>query len=117
MVDLNDWMNSSMPATVKRLEESILKEYHVETGDYFGLSKCTEIIEILDDLQAILFPGCYGKENITIDAITYFLHDKLRHIARRLIEHLKVVFQYQCMKEQKMRCDCDSRAKDVLNIF
>lgn len=114
MIDLHEWMNVSMPETVKKLEQSIMTEYHVETGDYFGLSGCIEIIEILDDLLAILFPGCYGAENIAVGEITFFLHDKLRHITRRLIKHMTAVFQYQCRHEQKKRCDCDNRAHETL---
>ena len=114
MIDLHKWMNVSMPETVKKLEQSIMTEYHVETGDYFGLSGCIEIIEILDDLLAILFPGCYGAENIAVDEITFFLHDKLRHVTRRLIKHMAAVFQYQCRHEQKKRCDFDNRAHETL---
>lgn len=113
-MDLNRWLNASMPATVNRLEESILQEYHVETGDSFGLSGCIEIVEILDDLLAVLFPGCYGKEDIHLDEITYYLNDKLRLISRRLARHLTVVFRYQCRHEHKKRCECDDRAKDTL---
>ena len=114
MIDLHDWLNVSMPSTVKKLEQSIVSEYHVETGDYFGLTGCTEIIEILNDLLAVLFPGCYGKEKIAIDDITYYLHDSLRHISRRLIKHLTSVFQYQCRHEQKRYCDCGDRSRLTL---
>ncbi|MBT3273666.1 MAG: serine acetyltransferase [Spirochaetales bacterium] len=103
-----------MPATVKKLEQSIITKYHVETGDYFGLTGCAEVIEVLDDLLAVLFPGCYGREKISIDEITYFLHDSLRHISTRLMKHLNSVFQYQCHHEQKQRCECDERARLVI---
>lgn len=113
-MDLTDWLNTSMPATVKKLEQSIITKYHVETGDYFGLTGCTEVIEILDDLLAVLFPGCYGKEKVSVDELSYYLHDNLRHISRRFIKHLSSVFQYQCMHEQKKRCDCTDRAQQTL---
>jgi len=114
MMDLNEWLNTSMPSTVKKLEQSIITKYHVETGDYFGLTGCTEVIEILDDLLAVLFPGCYGKEKVSVDELTYYLHDNLRHISRRFIKHLDAVFQYQCRHEQKKRCDCTDRARQTL---
>jgi serine O-acetyltransferase len=117
MTDLNSWLNLKMPGTVKRLEESIIKKYHSETGDYFGLTGCNEVIEVLDDLQAVLFPGCYGKERLPISEITFYLHDALRHISRRLLKHLDSVFQYQCRHEQKRRCDCSERAGQILINF
>ena len=103
-----------MPEAVRNLEASILKEYHVETGDYFGLSGTLELHEILNDLLAVLFPGCYGREKINIDEITYYLHDKLRHIGWRLIKHLKVVFLYQCSHEKMDPCECVDRSHQVL---
>lgn len=117
MIDLNDWLNTAMPDTVKKLEQSIVTKYHVETGDYLGLSGCTEVIEILDDLLAVIFPGCYGKEKIAFDEIAFYLHDTLRHIARRLVRHLYSVFQYQCLHERTARCDCTDRAGEILVNF
>jgi serine O-acetyltransferase len=113
-LDLHDWMNNRMPDTVTRLERSILRDYHVETGDYFGLAGCAEVGEIRDALLAVLFPGCWGHEQINLNEITYFLHDKLRHLGRQLLKHLQVVFQYQCRHEHKMRCECVDRAHNVL---
>ncbi len=114
MIDLNEWLNTSMPATVKKLEQSIITKYHVETGDYFGLTGCKEVIEVLDDLLAVVFPGCYGKEKVAVDELTYYLHDTLRHIGRRFIKHIDAVFQYQCRHEQKKRCDCMERSRETL---
>ena len=42
MTDLNDWLNTTMPDTVKKLEESIVTKYHSDTGDYLGLAGCAE---------------------------------------------------------------------------
>lgn len=117
MTDLNDWLNSTMPETVKKLEQSIITKYHAETGEYLGLSGCTEVIEVLDDLLGVLFPGCYGKEKIAVDEIAFYLHDSLRHIARRLVRHLYSVFQYQCSHERTVRCECTSRAEGILANF
>jgi serine O-acetyltransferase len=117
MTDLNDWLNTTMPDTVKKLEQSIITKYHAETGDYLGLAGCAEVIEILDDLLAVIFPGCYGKERIAIDEIAFYLHDSLRHIARRLVRHLYSVFQYQCHHERTERCECTTRSEEILSIF
>ncbi len=117
MNELNDWLNTKLPQTVKKLEESIATKYHEETGDYIGLSGCVEVIEVLDDLLAVIFPGCHAKEKVPYDEIAFYLHDSLRHIARRLSKHLYSVFQYQCQHEQTERCDCTDRAGKILINF
>lgn len=116
-MDLHNWMNTEMPETVKRLEQSILEDFHVETGEHFGFSGCNEIIEVLDDLLGIVFPGCYGKETVQLDELTYYLHDKLRHINRRLIKHLKVVFHTKCTERSCNHTECDDRARETLVAF
>ena len=117
MIDLNDWLNTTMPKTVKKLEESIVTKYHTETGDYLGITGCREVIEILDDLLGVIFPGCHGKEQVPYEEIAFYLHDSLRHIARRLARHLYSVFQYQCHHERTERCDCTNRAGQILINF
>ena len=117
MTDLNEWLNSSMPDTVKKLEESIVTKYHVETGDYFGPACCSDVVDILDDLLATIFPGCYGRERIPISEITFYLHDLLRHICRRLLNHLNSVFEYQLHHERKVEHDCSERAGQTLIRF
>ena len=106
-----------MPDMVSRLERSILEEFHVETGEHFGFSGCSEIIEILEDLLGIVFPGCYGKEVIKLDELTYFLHDQLRHVNRRLIKHLTTVFRTRCKEENCNHSECDERARTTLVQF
>ena len=117
MRDLNGWLNTSMPDTVKKLEESIATKYRAETGDYFGLTCCNEVIEVLDDLLAVIFPGCFGREKIPPAEITFYLHDLLRHICRRLLKHLISVLEYKCHHEHKKRGDCTERAGQTLIDF
>jgi serine O-acetyltransferase len=116
-MDLHDWMNTAMPQTVSRLETSILGDFHVETGDYFGYTGCGEIIEILDDLLGVIFPGCYGKEQVELGDLTYYLNDQLRHINRRLVKHLKVVFHTKCRERECNHFECDDRARTTLIEF
>ena len=116
-MDLHLWMNESMPETARRLERSIMEDFHVETGESFGFSGCGETIEILDDLLGIMFPGCFGKERVKLYELTYFLHDQLRHVNRRLIKHLRVVFRTRCEEEDCGHAACDERARAALVAF
>jgi len=117
MTDLNEWLNAGMPNTVKKLEESISTKYHAETGGYFGLTVCTEVIEVLDDLLAVIFPGCYGREHVAVNEITFYLHDLLRHISRRMLRHLNLVLEYKRHHEHTKKDDCADRARKILIHF
>ena len=114
---MNARINEWIPETVARLERSILEEFHVETGEYFGFNGCAEIIEILDDLLSVVFPGCYGSETVRLDELNYYLFDRVRHINRGLITQLKVVFKTKYDGGDLSDAECDDRAHETLISF
>jgi serine O-acetyltransferase len=111
---INKWLNGPLLKTIDRLEESITKDYHVETADSLGLSGCKNIYEVLDDLLSVLFPGCYSKEPVLKNEITFFLGDILRHISYKFIKYLTQVLRHRCMKEKCEDCTCEERAESIL---
>lgn len=113
-MNINKWLNGPLLNVIEKLERSITEDYHVETADSLGLSGCKNIYEILDDLMSALFPGCYSKEPVLKEEITFFLGDILRHISLKFIKHLTQVFKHRCLKEKCDDCNCEERAESIL---
>ncbi|MBD3393689.1 MAG: serine acetyltransferase [Chitinivibrionales bacterium] len=82
--------------------------------DGLDLAGRNDINEVLDDMLAVLFPGCYSREKINGAEINFYLGDLLRHISFRLSKHIRDVFKYRCTKEKCDNCDCEMRAEDAL---
>ena len=69
---------------------------------------------MLDDILAVLFPGCWGKEKIGRPHTNFFLTDSLRHISIRIGKHIEDVLTYRCKKDKCENCSCSERAEVAL---
>lgn len=108
-MDLNDWMNSTLPGLVDELENTIEAGNHIESCSHLGLAGRKEIYEVLDDLLSVLFPGRYSKDNIPMEDLSFYLHDVLRHVSFRFVRHLKDAFRHFCLKRT---AECDEKDCD-----
>lgn len=113
-MDLKEWMNIELPAVVRKLEESIYLSNSMQKDDGLDLAGRNEIYEILDDLLAALFPGCYSRDKVKTDDINFYLSDILRHISFKLVKHIREVYKYRCKKDNCTTCNCDERATNAL---
>lgn len=75
------------------------------------------VVEVLDELIAVLFPGCHLRQEIPAgDAYAVFLQKALEKTAMTLREQVRLAFEYQCaLTECKEDCSqCDERAMEVV---
>lgn len=113
-MNLNEWMNKRLPAVVDALERTIQQTTDVQVEDGLDLAGRNEIYAILDDILAVLFPGCYSREKVWREEVNFFLADMLRHISFKLGKHIREVFRYRCRKDNCTTCNCDERAGEAL---
>lgn len=58
------------------------------------------IIDTLEAIRRVLFPGYYGEENITASAPEYYIGNELTHIYEMLYEQVKTALCYNHEDEQ-----------------
>ncbi len=69
------------------------------------------VVDVLENLIGILFPGCHGHASIAYDACENSLRKTLIETAESLHDQIQRVFAYQCAFEQCTDCDdCSVRA-------
>lgn len=108
------WSKKELP----RIAEKILRNYkkvggidHLEGRD---LPSKTVVIEVLEDLFKILFPGYLGKEEITKTNIKTVLNSTLSSIYERLTNEIEKSLKYICRKIVECPKDiCRKRAKVI----
>jgi serine O-acetyltransferase len=109
-----NWVEAGLP----RLVDDVMENYrtfggmdHLEGRD---LPSKKVVIEILEDLFTVLFPGYLGKADITKANIKYFLGATLTFIYDRLTEEVKKSLKYICRKIKECPEDvCQKRARVV----
>jgi serine O-acetyltransferase len=111
----NNWAETGLPLLV----DEILRNYetfggmdHLEGKD---LPSKTVVIDVLEDLLTIFFPGYLGKTGITKSNIKYFLGNTLTSVCTRLTGEVEKSLKYICRKVKKCPEDiCHRRAQVVV---
>lgn len=113
-VDRN-WSETELSSLVDKLMnnyETFGGMDHLEGKD---LPSKEAIIEILQDLLAVFFPGYLGKNEITKANIRYFLGNTLASVQTRLTVEIEKSLKYICRKVKECPHDvCRSRAEVVV---
>ncbi len=111
----NNWPETGLPLLV----DKIMKNYetfggmdHLEGKD---LPSKKVVIEVLEDLFTVLFPGYFGKGEVTKANIKYFLGATLTSIYTRLTNEVEKSLKYICRKITECPHDvCQRRAQVVV---
>ncbi|MEI6564401.1 MAG: serine O-acetyltransferase EpsC [bacterium] len=81
------------------------------TSRGFQLAGRQAIHQVLDDLIAVLFPGCHGREPMPPEQLHELIEKKLQSVATILTEQIEHAFRYQCVFEKCKECgDCKEKA-------
>ena len=104
-----------LPKLVDNILESYKKFGGMEHLEGKDLPSKKVIIEILEDLLSVLFPGYLGKESVTKTNIKYFLGTTLTSIYTRLTNEVEKSLKYICRKITECPHDvCKKRARVVV---
>jgi len=106
--------------TNKRIEglvDDIAATYKDDTGinfiDASNLPVRDKIIEILDLLMELLFPGYTGKHRVTKANIDFVVIDILYHVYTELCEQVERAYKYRCKMEKCDTGDCRRMAEEA----
>lgn len=81
------------------------------SGKGFHLSGRTAIYQVLDDLIAILFPGCHGPDALPSERLCELIETRLQSVNRVLLDQIEHAFRYQCVFDECKDCgDCAEKA-------
>jgi serine O-acetyltransferase len=102
---------------IQDLVAEITRTYKGDSGinfiDATNLPVRDKIVEILDLLTELLFPGYTGKRTVTQSNINYVVIDILYHVYTELAEQIERAYKYRCRMEKCDSGDCRSLAEDA----
>ncbi len=110
-----NWSETGLPVLV----DEIMKNYqtfggmdHLEGKD---LPSKKVVIDVLEDLLKVFFPGYLGNSEVTNANIKYFLGSTLASVQTRLTEEVEKSLKYICRKIMECPHDiCHQRARLVV---
>jgi serine O-acetyltransferase len=111
----NNWVETGLPSLVEEIQrnyEMFGGMDHLEGKD---LPSKKVVIEVLEDLLTIFFPGYLGKKGITKSNIKYFLGNTLNSVFTRLTGEVERSLKCICRKVKECPEDvCNRRAQVVV---
>ena len=102
---------------IEELVDQIAHTYKGDTGinfiDASNLPVRGEIVQILDLLFEVLFPGHTGMRPVTKSNINFVIGDLLCQVQSELSEQIERAYRYQCRIKKCETCDCEKMADEA----
>ncbi|MEM2112056.1 MAG: serine O-acetyltransferase EpsC [Candidatus Bathyarchaeia archaeon] len=111
----DNWIDEGLPKLVDKIMENYKTYGGMDRLEGKDLPSKQVIIEVLEDLLTIIFPGYLGKAEITKSNIKYFLGSTLNSIYYRLVNEVDKSLKYVCRRIMECPEDvCLRRAQVVV---
>jgi serine O-acetyltransferase len=101
VVDEEKWISEGLPDLVEKISENYETYGGMNHLDGKDLPSKKIVIEILEDILTVLFPGYLGKEKVTKSNISDYLSNILSSIYDRLVKEVDKSLKYFCRKNKK----------------
>ena len=102
---------------IKRLVDEIVDTYEDNSGinfiDAANLPVREKIIESLDLLVEVMFPGCTGKRTVTRSNVRFVLGEILCKVRAELSDQIELAFRHKCRRDNCPDCDCRKKSEKV----
>jgi len=111
---MEKWINKHLPRLVSEL--SPCRNCPVaNTEKASNLPGQKAVVEQLENLVGVMFPGCHGLAPLATESAEAMLHHLLAETAQQLRDQVQRAFDYQCKYEKCRDCgDCHAQANQAV---
>lgn len=113
----NGEASSAFSALVAAIVASDLAEpltRHIDAG---SLPSRDAVIDLVKKLRELLFPGYFGKQNLTAQTLEYYVGELLGEIRGLLLEQVLNVLRHQAMRHGSPCLNVDATAEGIVQAF
>ncbi len=76
-----------------------------------------EIIRILDVLQNLLFPGYFGRQELTVRTMEYHLGDEMTKLLEMMSAQISRSIRHECRRMDNLCVKCSQKGRDEALLF
>ena len=105
--------NKKIESLVGEITETYRGDLGINFIDASNLPVRGQILEILELLFEVLFPGYTGKRTITKSNVNFIVGDILCQVYTELSDQIERAYRYQCRIGKCDGCDCRTMAETV----
>ena len=111
---MEQWINKHLPRLVSDLSPCSSCPV-ANTEHAFNLPGQKAVVEQLENLVGLMFPGCHGHAPLAAESAEKMLHRVLAKTALQLRDQAQRAFAYQCEYESCQECgDCNLKATQAI---
>jgi serine O-acetyltransferase len=103
-------------AKFEKMVDAITLTYQDSKGinhiEGFNLPNESEVIEILQQIMELIFPGYTGRKKLSMQSIKYFVGDTIAAIYPELLSQIMRAVRYNCSLKKCENCDVFSIAEN-----
>ena len=105
---------SSLVAAIVASDLAEPRTRHIDAG---SLPSRDAVIDLVKKLRELLFPGYFGKQNLSTKTLDYYVGELLGDIRTRLFEQVQNVLRHQASRHGSPVQDFESAAEDIVHAF
>ena len=109
----NKFTNERVKALVGEISQTYKEDIGINFIDATNLPVRDKIVEILELLTEIIFPGYAGKRIVTKSNISFIVGDLLCEVYSELCEQIERAYKYRCRMENCDTGDCKKAAEEA----
>lgn len=102
---------------IDKLVNKLLATYEGEGGinfiDVSALPLRDKILDMLDLMLEMIFPGYTGKPTITSTNVNYVVGNMMDQVYEGLSEQIERAYRYKCRMKKCPECNCTKQAEEV----
>ena len=109
------WLDELMPETIAKLAQCQRCAVGANTKKGMNLPGRQAVVQVLENLISVLFPGCHGHGPVSEQDVSDRLAEALRRTLLTLLEQVWRVLEYQCTVEKCAHCGrCRQKAEEAV---
>ena len=112
-MEKNKLTNDKMEKLVGEIAHTYQGDSGINFIDVSNLPARDKILEVLDLLIEVLFPGYTGKRTVTKSNINFIVGDILCQVVNGLCEQTERAYEHACRIKKCEGCDCRTMAQGV----
>ena len=105
---------SSLVAAIVASDLAEPRTRHIDAG---SLPNRDAVIDLVKKLRELLFPGYFGKQNLSTKTLEYYVGELLGDIRTRLFEQVQNVLRHQAARHSSPVQDFEQAAEDIVHAF
>ncbi len=113
--NLAEWMDNSLPGVIHGLVGCDGCGCVANTANNFNLAGQRSVHRVLEQIVAVLFPGCHGLEPVAHNRLHASLNAELRIVGIELANQVEQALKFACKTNPCKHCrNCRAKAEQIV---